>query len=688
MATGLTTMKTTTDVDVESIIELLFQQQPLSSSNGLSYYNYGTAGFRFKANVMDGLMVRVGILSIILLLKQAEEVVSPTSTTASTTTSIITTLSTGIMITASHNDESYNGVKLANPDGSMLVPIQEEFLTKWVNESNSEEWKQLLINEKLVFKLKNRILQSSSLSLSLSLHIGRDTRSHSFHLSNLLCLGAQTFIDYLLLSQSSQSSSQSKSNKVNIIICDHEVLTTPMLHHIVLHSNPTLYLPSYITPKPTRKGYIETYATAYIDLCVDLCVAANANADVNNANVNANVNTNQQQTVLRIDSACGVGYDAVKELENAILNTNTSLALITTLNAQNGPQDGPLNDSCGSDHVKTLFLPPTWWKQMNKDNNDNDNQNDNGNYSFPYCCSIDGDADRIVFFGQQSKNELSEFLDGDKIAILIAHVLQEKLSKTKTNSNNSNNSIAIAIPTMGIIQTAYANGAATNYVRDVLQLPVIITKTGVKHLHHAAVENFDIGIYFEANGHGTVVFSKQYEQFAIRQQQQQQLKDSFYIGLHRLINPAVGDALCDMLLVDYLLRSLGTNDNGAAAAAGSSSSSSSSSSSWTLQDWNTKLYQDLPNRMLKVKVKDRTIIKCNSNESICLQPLTVQPLLENAMNVATNGIENGRCFIRPSGTEDIVRVYAEAKTRTDADKLALIASQIVYDECNGIGERP
>ena len=233
---------------------------------------------------------------------------------------------------------------------------------------------------------------------------------------------------------------------------------------------------------------------------------------------------------------------------------------------------------------------------------------------------------------------------------------------------------------MGIIQTAYANGAATNYVRDVLQLPVIITKTGVKHLHHAAVENFDIGIYFEANGHGTVVFSKQYEQFAILQQQQ--LKDSFYIGLHRLINPAVGDALCDMLLVDYLLRSLGTNDNGAAAG------SSSSSSSWTLQDWNTKLYQDLPNRMLKVKVKDRTIIKCNSNESICLQPLTVQPLLENAMNVTTNGIENGRCFIRPSGTEDIVRVYAEAKTRTDADKLALIASQIVYDECNGIGERP
>lgn len=29
---------------------------------------------------------------------------------------------------------------------------------------------------------------------------------------------------------------------------------------------------------------------------------------------------------------------------------------------------------------------------------------------------------------------------------------------------------------------------------------------GVKHLHHKAVD-FDIGVYFEANGHGTVIFS-------------------------------------------------------------------------------------------------------------------------------------------------------------------------------------
>ena len=36
-----------------------------------------------------------------------------------------------------------------------------------------------------------------------------------------------------------------------------------------------------------------------------------------------------------------------------------------------------------------------------------------------------------------------------------------------------------------------------------LQVPVYCTKTGVKHLHRKAQE-FDVGVYFEANGHGTV----------------------------------------------------------------------------------------------------------------------------------------------------------------------------------------
>ena len=39
-----------------------------------------------------------------------------------------------------------------------------------------------------------------------------------------------------------------------------------------------------------------------------------------------------------------------------------------------------------------------------------------------------------------------------------------------------------------------------------LKCNVTLTPTGVKHLHAAAKQR-DVGVYFEANGHGTVLFS-------------------------------------------------------------------------------------------------------------------------------------------------------------------------------------
>ena len=42
--------------------------------------------------------------------------------------------------------------------------------------------------------------------------------------------------------------------------------------------------------------------------------------------------------------------------------------------------------------------------------------------------------------------------------------------------------------------------------QESLGLETRCTPTGVKHLHPVA-ESFDVGVYFEANGHGTAVFS-------------------------------------------------------------------------------------------------------------------------------------------------------------------------------------
>lgn len=61
---------------------------------------------------------------------------------------------------------------------------------------------------------------------------------------------------------------------------------------------------------------------------------------------------------------------------------------------------------------------------------------------------------------------------------------------------------------MHFIFFRYANGGSTSFLRA-REIEIVFTKTGVKYLHHAALD-FDIGVYFEANGHGTVVFSTRF----------------------------------------------------------------------------------------------------------------------------------------------------------------------------------
>lgn len=45
------------------------------------------------------------------------------------------------------------------------------------------------------------------------------------------------------------------------------------------------------------------------------------------------------------------------------------------------------------------------------------------------------------------------------------------------------------------------------FISSLQKVPVACVPTGVKYLHHKAME-YDIGVYFEANGHGTIVFSE------------------------------------------------------------------------------------------------------------------------------------------------------------------------------------
>lgn len=166
--------------------------------------------------------------------------------------------------------------------------------------------------------------------------------------------------------------------------------------------------------------------------------------------------------------------------------------------------------------------------------------------------------------------------------------------------------------------------------------------TGVKHLHHAA-EHYDIGVYFEANGHGTVLFSPaSQDKLATHSPSTpaQATALTHLVSLTQLINQAVGDALSDMLLVEVVL----------------------AHKSYSGVEWDS-LYADLPNRLVKVVVKDRNIFKTEDAERRLVSPPGLQAKVEEIVR----RYDGGRSFVRPSGTEDVVRVYAEAMLRTQAD---------------------
>ena len=99
-----------------------------------------------------------------------------------------------------------------------------------------------------------------------------------------------------------------------------------------------------------------------------------------------------------------------------------------------------------------------------------------------------------------------DLVDGDKILSLFAVFIKEQLNTlSKEGSENTSSSYHARL---GVVQTAYANGASTDYLKK-LGLEVVFAPTGVKYLHEKAAE-YDIGIYFEANGHGTIIFSESF----------------------------------------------------------------------------------------------------------------------------------------------------------------------------------
>lgn len=518
---------------------------------------YGTSGFRTNAKQLDHIMFRMGLLATVRSKK--------------------TKATIGVMVTASHNPEEDNGVKLVDPMGEMVTQDWEEHATQLANADQ----------EDLLTALKN-IIEKEAINMSqeANVFVGKDTRSSSASLSQAVLDGVSAL------------GGHSK---------DYGLVTTPQLHYMVCCQNTQ---GKY--GEATVEGYYTKFCQAFIQLTKNTS------------------NRTDDQKHLCLDGANGIGALKVREMESHLKKE-----LQISLN--NDGSKGRLNHQCGADYVKVQQKPPTGIK-INPGER---------------CCSFDGDADRIVYYYTDSEGTF-HLLDGDKMATLISTFLKELLTQAGLDLK------------IAVVQTAYANGSSTHYLENTMKVLVRCTKTGVKHLHHVAQE-FDVGVYFEANGHGTVLFSKAAEEKI------QQLAEDTNVNDERkkaalllrntinVINQTVGDAISDMLLIEAILAIKGM----------------------TIQQWDT-IYTDLPNRQLKVKVADRRVIDTTDAERRAVSPAGLQEAIDNLVKK----YRQARSFVRPSGTEDVVRVYAEADTQESADALAHEVSLAVYRLAGGVGDEP
>jgi len=542
------------------------------------YLKYGTAGFRDVAGILSSAMQRMGMIAALRSIKLKGQAV-------------------GVMVTASHNPESDNGVKVIDADGKMLVESWEKYAEALVNADTAQ------IPGVLAQLCTDQQINLDS-NITPRCFLGRDTRMHSRHYADLVREGVELLPGAWVL--------------------DLGQMTTPIMHFVCLKTNEEgLRGGEWFE----EDGYYNALGGGYVELLQTLP-------------------EDEEHSHLHmehfLDAANGIGGLKIQHMWMWLQEKALDSGIETfQLEVFNNVGDGPLNHQCGSDFVLTTKQPPA-------------------NLPLPKTqllgkrlMSVDGDGDRGIFsyFTPQGQFRV---LDGDKWAVLVSTFLKETLEAADLASKF----------TLGVVQTAYSNGATIKYFED-HGIPTAITKTGVKYLH-AKAETFDVGVYCEPNGHGTVLFSKMLQKHlaemvtwgldAGKTTAAQRL-----MAVHNCVNPAVGDACSMLLLSDGVLAIKAMDYDG----------------------WDA-MYEELPSRLAKLEVEDKGAVATSEDQSQVVAPVELQGELDDLMKA----YPQGRCFVRPSGTENVVRVYAEAETQRAADALALAAVQAVHARCGGVGRRP
>ena len=292
------------------------------------------------------------------------------------------------------------------------------------------------------------------------------------------------------------------------------------------------------------------------------------------------LNENNNKYNINIDCANGVGFILFDKIFKYVENkTWNSLKFINT----NIEKYELLNNECGTDY----FI-----------NNKNNVLNiENGIYG-----SIDGDGDRSIFFNVQN-NKIINLFDGDTLSLIYLHYLVNYCNINETD--------------ISVIYTSYSNSAFIDFVnKKYPNVNIKCSKTGVKNCEKHAKTNCKVGIYFENNGHGTVLNN-----------------NHLNLKLLNFINPIVGDGVINIFLILILLNVMNLD----------------------FEDFNYEKYK-LNNYKIKLNNKNIVNFVNDENETCLLKPDNIVIKI-NELIIKYN---LKRIFVRKSGTENVLRVLIES----------------------------
>lgn len=510
----------------------------------------------------------------------------------------------GIQFTASHNMSQDHGMKICTPDGVILGSNEELLLEEVVHLYYTGEREDLCnwAQKRLVGEYRN---------CKPHVVFGVDIRPGSDELWDALCMHLHEWALRMQI------------REPEIYACGE--VTTPMLH--------------WMTAKLAREEYPDDRLED--DSCESMCEADYVQETMDLWNHFLNYVSCEVPRGRIIDYAHGVGQRMDTLLKASLAESNSEL-----LSVNNTKDNFWLNRECGADDLhKTMYSPKglpfgQWdcmcvypWKVngITKEN--------------MVGISFDGDADRILYWRPRAymddisrpiwdERYVVDIMDGDRITTLWVEAFMKLMNEIEE--------IKPTDYTFEIIHTAYSNDASIRYWSS-KGWRHQYASTGVKNLHPKA-EEVDVGVYFEPNGHGTIVVRDEFLQLL---HQHRHIPAAAMLRSWLLLaNHLVGDAVRNVFLTEGALYIL----------------------NYTVDDW-FKMYQEDHSINQKLYGYDKSVLKVEKEDRVVSEPVGLQAEIDAL--IEENG---GKVIIRSSGTEDLIRLYIEHPFET---KLNLLKDEMM-----------